>query len=134
MRFLIRKSKVLARRVVASQRGASILETVLGVGLLGVVASAFFPAIGTGMLVSQKVVEVHTAVDLARAQVADVGSQPYSDSDFYPVTVATPGDYAISITVLDESPIEYPNTLQRITVTVSRGPRTALILEDYKAK
>ncbi|MFC1935857.1 hypothetical protein ACFLX9_03780 [Chloroflexota bacterium] len=128
------KLKVLTRTGMATQRGGSIIEALLGVGLLGIVVSAFLPAIGTGVVVSEKVVENHTAVDLARTQVADVRDQPYSDSDFYPVTVPTPEDYAISITVLDESPPEHPNTLQRITVTVSRGPRTLLVMEDYKAK
>ncbi len=133
-RFLVVKSKVLAKRGMSAQRGGGIIEALVGVGLLGVVASAFLPAIGTGALVSEKVVEVNTAVDLARAQVANVRSQPYSDSDFYPVTVTTVGDYVISITVLDESPPDNLKTLQRVTVKVSRGPRALLVLEDFKAK
>ena len=134
MRSLVMGFNILTRAGMATQRGASILEALVGVGLLGIVASAFLPAIGTGLVASEKVEEIHTAVALARTQVIDISSELYSDANFYPVTVPAPGEYAISITVVDESPPEYPNTLQRTIVTVSRGSRTVLVLEDYKAK
>ena len=134
MRFLAMRFKTLAKAGMATQRGASIVEALVGVGLLGVVASAFLPAIGTGLGASEKVEEIYTAANLARTQMVDIRSELYSDTNFYPVTAPTLGEYAVSITVLDESPLEHPSTLQRIIVTVTRGSRTVLVLEDYKAK
>jgi len=34
--------------------------------------------------------------------------------------------------VADVSPVEYPNTLQKITVTVNRGSRGLITLEIFK--
>lgn len=117
-----------------AQHGGSLLENVLGVGLLGVIGVVFLAAIGTSLSSAGIVDEIYTADNLARTQMEDIKSQPYSDTNSYGVTVTPTGDYAVSITVVDESPALYPDTLQRVMVTISRSGQRVLRLESYKAK
>ena len=119
---------------IGGERGGSLLENMLGVGLLGVVGVVFLAAIGTSLSTADIVDEIYISVNLAQTQMEDVKSQPYSDTNSYGVTVTTTGDYAVSIAVVDESPALYPDTLQRVRVTVSRGGKQVFLLESYKSK
>ena len=118
----------------AAQRGGSLLENVMGVGILGVIGVVFLAAIGTGLSSAGMVDEIYTAGYLTRTQMEDIKSQPYSDTNTYGLTVTPTGDYAVSIAVVDESPALHPDTLQRIEVTVSRGGQPVFRLESFKAK
>ena len=77
---------------------------------------------------------VYIADNLARTQMEDIKDLPYDDTNFYPVSVSSPGDYTVSIIVTDESPVGLENTLQRIKVMVVHGERPLQVLESYKAK
>jgi len=116
------------------QRGSSLVDVVAGLGILAMVGVGFLTAITSGLFGAGIVEETYTAETLARTQIEDVKSLSYNDTDIYPVTVSPPGDFAVSIAVMDESPPAYPNTLQRIIVTVSRGERQLLVVESYKGR
>lgn len=116
------------------QRGMGLLEVLIAVAALGVVGAAFLPAISSGMLRSGQVKESYTAQLLARTQMEDIKGLPYDDTGLYPATVSAPGDFTITVTAIDESPPEFPNTLQKIRLTVSYGDRQLVVLETYKAK
>ena len=116
------------------QRGIGFVEVLIAVGALGVMGAAFLPAISGGLLRSGQVKESYTAQILARTQVEDIKGLPYDDTGLYPVTVSPPGDFTITAIAIDESPSEFPNTLQKIRVTVSHGNRQVVILETYKVK
>ena len=118
----------------AGQRGSTLLENVIGVGLLGAIGVVFLVAIATSLSSAGLVEEVCTAENLARTQMEDIKSQTYSDTNSYGVTVTPPGDYAVSIAVVDESPALNPDTLQRVIVIVSRSGTQVLRLESFKAK
>ena len=116
------------------RRGTSLLEVLLGLGIIGTIAVGFLTAISSGLSGAAVVKTVYTAEGLARTQMEDIKSLPYDDTGSYLLTGSTSGDFTVSITVTDVSPPEYPNTLQMITVAVSQGGQQLLAIENYKAK
>ena len=116
------------------QRGSSFIEILIATAILGTIGIVFVSAIGTGMLGANTVEEHSTAESLARTQIEYIKSLPYADDDFYPLVNSPSTEYTPQVEVTDVSPTEYPNTLQKILVTVLRNGQPVLSIESLKVK
>lgn len=139
MRHLI-KAKF---QLLQAQTGFTFIETVIALGILGLIGVTFMNSVNT-MHRNVGVLDEHIQAEaLARSQLEDIKDSPYQDSGVYPVTVDLPHQYSISINV---ETIDTPtcvedgncNTLQKVTVSVYRptdgGERLILSVKCYKAK
>jgi prepilin-type N-terminal cleavage/methylation domain-containing protein len=123
--------------VVNSQRGVSLIEVVIAIGLLGIVGVALANGLGgssKALVVSD---ERTTAESLARTQMESIMIQPFSTTGNY-TKVAMPGGYDASISVapVSDSGVAREN-IQRVRIVISHGPKLIVTsgnatLEAYK--
>ena len=122
-----------------SQRGVSLIEVVIAIGLLGIVAVA----LANGLSGSSKALitadERTTAESLARTQMESIVLQPFSTSGNYTV-VSMPAGYQAAIgvaPVLDNgNPRE---NIQRVMIVISHNGKDIITggsttLEAYKVQ
>ena len=110
-----------------SERGLSLVESLIAVAILGVTAVALVVAMSTGMIAVRGMEEEVITQNLVRTQLEYVKSCPYDSS--YPA-IDTPEDYTISVGV--SSIPDTGSDIQKVTATVSREGVDILIVEDYK--
>ncbi len=112
------------------QRGLGLVETLVGVAILGTSVVAFVIALSAGSIAVGEQDEEVVAQGLAQSQLEYVKSCAYdAGASTYPAEPAPEG-YTISVGVSS-----VPNTdadIQRITVTILRDGENVLTVEDYK--
>ncbi|MFC1994113.1 hypothetical protein ACFLVI_02500 [Chloroflexota bacterium] len=130
MKRLIRRMALELKR----QGGVTLLETVVGVGILGLIGVAFMLALSVGQDSSRLLQQQVTGENLVRAQLEDIRNQPYAAS--YNVSVTLPEGYTIAIDTDDNwcapEPCVADGNIQKNTVTVYRDGKTLVKIEDLK--
>jgi len=109
--------------LVRQESGVTLVESLVSVGILGLVIVAAITALSTGTLAVATVDQEVTAQSLAQWQLEEIKAAPYSAT----YSAITQADYAISVGV---DPIAAD--MQRITVTVSRAGKVLMVVESYK--
>jgi prepilin-type N-terminal cleavage/methylation domain-containing protein len=127
------------------QRGFSLIELLVAVGILAAIGVVFMTSLGTAHRSVGVLDEQTQAEALARSQIEKIKDAPYQDSEgsgwyLNERIVDLPPQYSVSINVQDITPIPtlQENTLQEITVSVLRpangGDRAIFSVKFYRTK
>jgi len=128
--------KGLSRKIAAAareQRGITLIETAIGLALLGILGVIFLSAISTSTITMSVAEEKVNMNNLARAQMEYTKNYPYSTDvpPSYPVVdgITIPAGYSIDVAA---QALHQPDDgIQEITVTASRDGES-LVLKGYK--
>ena len=109
------------------QRGASLLEMLVALALLGTSGTASLKAMSTGELAVNTIAGQAISKSLASSQLEAIRRSDYQV--IYPIVGEAPTGYSLSI-----SAVEIDSDLQKIEVTVLRDGQALLSLEDFKVR
>ena len=130
---LARLFRIFARR----ERGATLIETLIALAILGVVAAAFLSGLTTtakGTIIAD---EQATAESLARSQMEWVKSENvpyiYGTTEYSAALIPAGEDYADYSATIDAEALNSPdNGIQKITVNINHSDKELLKLTGYK--
>ena len=113
------------------EAGIGLVEALIAVGILGLALTALLSALSTGSMAVSRTDERVAAENLARSQLEYTKSQPYQPLPATYLTVTpSPNDYGVAVAA---EPVPGGDSgVEKITVTVTRGSKQLLVVEDYK--
>jgi len=117
-----------------SEKGSSLIETIIALALLGIIVVAFLSGLGTATKAVVINSEQATAESLVRSEIEYVKKYPYQyDTSEYPVAPALtiPEGWNVPPPVV-ESVHANDDGIQKITVTAERNGEAVLSLVTYK--
>jgi len=127
----------------AGERGESLVETVVSLGIMAIVITAFLTLISTGAFSVARVRGRVTAENLARAQLEYIKNHDYVEgATSYPVVEHSGEDCSVTIDVsywysstgaFTSNPLD-DSGMQWVTVTVSCDGEALFTIGNYKAK
>ena len=118
------------RHRIASERGVTLVETLVAVGILGAALVMFLGGLSTGLLTTAQADRLSTAHELARSQMEYTKNSAYSSAPYTYPTVTPPSGYGVSSTA---STIGGGDAkVELITVQVTKGGGVVYSLEGYK--
>jgi Tfp pilus assembly protein PilV len=127
MKKIIKRWFGIIKTQLECERGISLTEVVVAVGIMGVVVLAFVSALSTGSIAVREGEQEVVSQRLVQTQLEYIKSCPYNTSYS---TVDVPEGYAISVEV--GSTPDNDTDIQKISVTVYRDGEDILTVEDYK--
>lgn len=133
--------KPLLRCPVRSRKsGVTLLETVVGLGLVAVVLPVLLTGLASGITSSDNAYDRSLLLELAQSQMEEVLRQPYQQNAANYTLIAAPAGYSIAVSASPAITYTYPapkstatdETVQMLTITVS-GVRGSVSLQGYKS-
>jgi prepilin-type N-terminal cleavage/methylation domain-containing protein len=118
------------RRAIQRQDGMGLVEVLVAVAILSVTLVVLVAAISTGSVGVRTTEDRVTAENLARSQLEYTKSQTYVSVPTSYATVTPPAGYAVSVDAASIPSTD--DSIQKITVTVTREGETLLTVEDFK--
>ena len=119
------------RSLIADGKGVLMLETIVGVTVLSVLATAALIGLSATQRARGNIDRQAIAENLARNQMEYVFSQTYQTaSTDYSAVTSFPDGYSVAST---QELVDGDSDLQKITTTIIKGGRTLISLETYRA-
>ena len=119
-----------SRVLVCRESGATLMETVVALFVLGTIAVTFLSGLVTTSKASFSTDERATAQSLAQSQMEGVQNASYNATGYLPAAIPDDEnytDYSANITAESGGV-----GIQKITITVSRSGEVVTTLEGYK--
>ncbi len=117
------------------ESGATLLETVVALAILGTIAVIFLNGLATTSKAAFIVDEQATAESLAQSQMEWVANADYvySATQYSLAPIPSEKDYIRYSATITAEPIHNPDDgIQKITVTVKHSGETVIRLQGYK--
>lgn len=117
------------------ESGATLIETVVALAILGVIAVTFLSGLATTSKAAFLADEQTTAENLAQSQMEWVKNAGYVDSatEYPPAPIPSRRDYLNYSAIITAEPLHIPDDgIQKITVTIQRSGENVIKLEGYK--
>ncbi|MFC1951013.1 Tfp pilus assembly protein FimT/FimU [Chloroflexota bacterium] len=124
---LIRGMFILLRQ----QKGMSLIETLLALGILGAIGTVYISAVSTGSRTEDHVDKIATAERLVRNQAEDIKNASFDLVAPYEYLIV---DHPIYYSIFVDVEADEDNTLHDITITVDYEGSTLITLDTFKVK
>ena len=113
-----------------SERGVTLVESLVAVGIMGTALVIFLAGMSTGLLATSQSDRLSTAHELARSQMEYTKNATYNAAPYTYPTVTPPSGYGVSAAASDISGGD--STIELITVQVTKDGAVVYSLEGYK--
>jgi len=126
----------MLNKFACGESGATFIETVVALALLGIIAAAFLSGLATTSRAATIADEQTTAGSLARSQMewAKKVGYVYEATEYSPAPTPGGDDYAGYSAIIAAEALNNPDDgIQKITVTVKHHDKEILNIEGYKA-
>ena len=117
------------------ESGATLLEAVVALAILGTIAVVFLSGLATGSKAAFAADEMATTESLARSQMEWAKNAIYSSeaTGYSPAPIPSSKDYIDYSVDITAAPLNSPDDgIQKITVTVTRSGEEVIKVESYK--
>lgn len=122
--------KKLTFRFQRQARGASLVELLVAVAIVGTALIVFMTALSSGSLSTGELSREAEAQRLAQRQLERVKNAVYDATGATYSMVPAPSGFSIAMDV--DSSVYADNNIQKISVTVSKDAQPVIVVEDYK--
>ena len=125
----------MKRGLAKNERGVSLIEVSISIGLMGILLAGFIPAMMGATRSMINTDERETAKNLAESQMEYLKGQPYESAyDPYDSSAAYPGFTVDDPVIVSSNLTGRDSDIQSITVVVRRDGGVADILTGYKMR
>jgi prepilin-type N-terminal cleavage/methylation domain-containing protein len=125
-------TRLSSERARSSERGVTLVETMIAVAVLGIAIVVFVAGLSTGTITTSKVDRLATAHELARSQMESTKDEAYVAAPHTYPSVTSPTGFAVTSEATSISGGDA--AVQLITVEVSDGTGVVFTLEGYKVQ
>lgn len=120
----------MTRRNVCSQKGFMLVDTLVGLGIMGVFVVTLLGALSAGLLGVMAAQDAGVAESITRSQLEYIKGQPYQAGGGY-ASIAVPTNYSVAVGTATVPGTDI-NSIQEVTVTVYRGSKVVRETRNFK--